>query len=426
MKRFRIICAGILLLGLLATSSLFASILDSDIRVSLTFDDTPIGAVLKMIAAQNNLNLVVSAEVTGDISISLNDVSLAAALDAILTPNGFNYYIKDDIIIVKTMDQEVIGELTAETYRLKYISATSAAEAVEPLLSDKGKFIPVGSSASEASSGTESNRLVIYDYAANHAIVRDLINAIDVKRRQISIEAKIIETNLQNEENLGINWPKSISASLSGVATPGTSTTDESTTGENLAVMPLEDGNWQLGYLSVAQMDVVLNFLQQRNNAKLLSNPRVTTLENDKAIIDIQTVIPIQTINRFSEGAVVQDIVTFQDEEIGISLEVTPRINDDSTITLTVHPVVEEIIGYSGPSDNQKPITSKRELNTNVTVSNKETLVLGGLLKETEIQVEDKLFLLGSIPVLGKLFTHKTSDVQTTDLLIMITPSIIE
>lgn len=419
----------ILFIGFVLCSLVSANALNSDIQVSLTFDDTPIGAVLKMIAAQNDLNLVVSAEVTGDISISLTDVSLEAALDAILTPNGFNYYIKDDIIIVKTMDQQVIGELTAKTYRLKYISASTAAAAIEPLLSSKGTFIPVGSAASDLSSEAESNRLVIFDYAPNHEIINELIQTIDIKRRQISIEAKIIETNLQNDENLGINWPKSVSASLGGVSTPGSGGTGEETsgeTGDQFGVMPLDNGNWQLGYLSVAQMDIVLSFLKQRNNSKLLSNPRVTTLENDKAVIDIQTVIPIQTINRFSEGAVVQDIVTFQDEEIGISLEVTPRINDDSTITLTVHPVVEEIIGYSGPSENQKPITSKRSLSTNVTVTNRETIVLGGLLKETEIKVEDKMFLLGSIPLLGKLFTHKTSSTQTTDLLIMITPSIIE
>ncbi len=429
MKPIRIIIVGIILAGLLLISTVAASPLDSDIRVSLTFDDTPIGAVLKMIAAQNGLNLVVSSEVTGNISISLEDVSLPAALDAILMPNGFNYFIKEDIIIVKTMDQSIIGELVARTYRLKYLSASAAAAALEPLMSEKGKFIPVGASASGSSTESGSNQLVVFEYPSIHLLIEQLIETIDIKLRQISIEAKIIETNLQNEENLGINWPKSISTSLSGVSTPGSGGTSEESsteTGEMSGVMPLETGNWQLGYLSVAQMDVVLNFLQQRNNAKLLSNPRLTTLENEKAIIDIQTVIPIQTINRFSEGAVVQDIVTFQDEEIGISLEVTPRINDDSTITLTVHPIVEEIIGYSGPTDNQKPITSKRSLNTNVTVKNTETIALGGLLKETQIEVESKLPILGSIPILGKLFTHKTKDVQTTDLLILITPRIIE
>ena len=110
---------------------------------------------------------------------------------------------------------------------------------------------------------------------------------------------------------------------------------------------------------------------------------------------------------------------------MGISLKVTPRINDDSTITLRVNPIVEEIIGYTGSPDNQKPITSERSISTTVIVGNSETVVLGGLLKETSVETEHKVFLLGSLPILGPLFTHKTTEKKTTDLLILITPRIL-
>ncbi|MDD4051922.1 MAG: type II and III secretion system protein, partial [candidate division Zixibacteria bacterium] len=223
-----------------------------------------------------------------------------------------------------------------------------------------------------------------------------------------------------------INWPKSISAAINGVQSPGTSSDDETTTGDLAAVMPLENGSWQLGYLSVGQLDIVLDFLARRNNSKLLSNPRLTTIEDETASIEVETVIPIQTINRFSEGAVIQDIVTFQDERVGISLKVTPRVNDDSTITLKVNPIVSEIIGYSGPADNQKPITSERSVITNVTVKSNETLVLGGLIKESSINTEESVFFLGSIPIIGALFKHNTKEVTTTDLMILITPRIMD
>jgi type II secretory pathway component GspD/PulD (secretin) len=190
--------------------------------------------------------------------------------------------------------------------------------------------------------------------------------------------------------------------------------------------MPLETGDWQLGYLTVHQLSVVLDYLQQRSNTKLLSNPRLTTMDNETAEIRIETVIPIQTINRFSEGAVIQDVVTFQDEAVGISLKVTPRINGDSAITMRVTPVVEEIIGYVGTVENKKPITSERTITTTVTVQNNETLVLGGLLKENRLETKDRVFLLGSIPILGSLFTNTSVEDQTTDLLIMITPRIID
>jgi type IV pilus assembly protein PilQ len=404
--------------------------LTSDIKVSLNFDDTPIKTVLSMLAAQNSLNLVVSSDVEGDISIKLDNVTLGAALDAILQPNGYNYHIGEDIIIIKAADKKVVGELVAQTYRLKFIDASVAEAALKPMLSDNGTAVPI--QASKAQNGSdkimESTQIVVFDYPDVHLLVSELLTHIDTKRRQVMVEVKIIETNLTEDEKLGINWPKAIASSITGVASPqGASVAGDDNNGvAEMAVMPLENGNWQLGYLTLHQVDIVLDFLQQRKNTKLLSNPRLTAMENEIAVIEVQTVIPIQTINRFSEGAVIQDIVTFQDEEVGISLKVTPRINDDSTITMRVNPVVEEIVGFSGPADNQKPITSERSISTSVTVGNNETIVLGGLLKETRFDAVEKVFLLGSIPLLGGLFTHKSTETQTTDLLIMITPHIIE
>jgi general secretion pathway protein D len=342
-------------------------------------------------------------------------------------PNGYNYYINEDIVIVKEADQKVFGELTVQTYDLTYIDANAAAAAIAPLLSNHGQVIQLESEMQADSPGKAApgSRLIAVDYPAVHVNISELLPRIDRKKRQVAVEVKIIETNLTDDEILGINWPKSIAASIKGVASPvnGLSQNGEDT---EAAIMPLETGNWQLGYLTVRQLDVVLNYLKKRSHTKLLSNPRLTTLENETATIQIQTVIPIQTVNRFSEGAVIQDIVTFQDEEVGISLEVTPRINGDSVITLRVTPVVEEIIGYTGSVDNQKPITSQRSISTTVAVKNGESLVLGGLLKESRFKTEDKVFLLGSIPLLGGLFTNRSTEVQTTDLLILITPRMLD
>jgi len=181
-----------------------------------------------------------------------------------------------------------------------------------------------------------------------------------------------------------------------------------------------------LGSLGIIQLLVVLDFIKSRGNSKLLSNPRVTTLDNETATMDVTTIIPIQTVNRLSQSDLTQDIVTFQDKEVGISLRVTPRINDDSILTLQINPIVEEIIGYAGTSDNQKPITSHRAVTTNVTVKNGETVALGGLIRESDIHNEDKLFFFGYLPIIGRLFNHKTTEHQTTELLILITPKILD
>ncbi len=425
MKRKKDFIAVAALILLLFWSAANAVPPDTGIKVSLNFEDTPIGAVLKMLATQNNLNLVVSSAVEGEVSITLDNVSLKAALDAILLPNGYNYYISDDIIIVKDVNQLMAGEQIPKTYKLKYISSVAAAAAIEPLLSSQGKVIVLGGiEQQDIKKVSKFSEIIVFDNSEVHKTVDDLLLQIDRKKRQVSVEVKIIETHLSNDERLGINWPKSVAASINGATTPGTFA-EGGDVGSEAAVMPLEDGNWQLGYLSVHQMDIVLNFLQQRSNSKLLSNPRLTTMEDETATIKVQTVIPIQTINRFSEGAVIQDIVTFQDEEVGISLKVTPHINNDSAITLEVNQIVEEIIDYVGSTDNKKPITTKRSVVTTVTVRNNETIALGGLLKETQIEREEKIFLLGSIPILGALFTNRSNETQTTDLLILITPRII-
>ena len=170
----------------------------------------------------------------------------------------------------------------------------------------------------------------------------------------------------------------------------------------------------------------MLDFLDQAGHSKLLSDPRITTLDNHEAEIKVTTIVPIQTINRFSEGGSVQDIVTFQDEEVGITLKVTPHVIGDGEMILDVNPTVAEIIGYSGSIDNQKPITSERSVRTRIKVNDGETAVLGGLLKENKIETEQRLFFLGSLPILGNLFRHKNAEVKTTDLLILISPKIVK
>jgi type II secretory pathway component GspD/PulD (secretin) len=131
-------------------------------------------------------------------------------------------------------------------------------------------------------------------------------------------------------------------------------------------------------------------------------------------------------LNRFSEGGTIQDIVSFQDLDVGITLSVTPRMNENGFVTLDVEPVVEEITGFTGPAENQRPITSKRTVRTIVRVQNNETVVIGGLVRETDISTKSKVFLLGDIPLLGALFTHHKVEKQKTDLLIFITPRLIE
>ncbi len=395
--------------------------------ITLELEDVPLVSVLNMIASQNRLNLVISGDVKGNITMRLENVDVATALDAVLTANGYNYFLRDDIIVVKTAETDAAGELDSRLLTLKYLDPITAKKALESRISTKGKIV-ILDKAQQGATGVatyQANRLLVTDYPNLLESLVALVEAMDVPERTILIEAKIIETTLDTKSNLGIAWPSQMTANLTGAET-SSETTDNNTNG-NAGFYNPADGRWTWGKLSVTELSLVLNALNQDGNSRLVSDPRITTLENHEAEFKFETVIPIQTVNRFTEGAATSDIVTFEDKEVGISLKVTPRINENGQITMDVAPKVEDIIGYAGPTDNQKPITASRSIQTRVTVADGETVALGGLIKENNIETIQRVPLLGHIPIIGRLlFSNKKVEKTSTDLLILITPHILK
>lgn len=415
---------------LLTAGSLSAQANLTEGKLTLEFQSTPLVAVLNMIAQQNGLNLVVSGAVEGNVTVKLDNVDVATALDAVLAANGYTYFHRNNVIVVKAIDAAEAGDLESRTITLKYLDPVTARKAVEPRLSDKGHAVILDRKAKEGTSTDTyaANRIIITDYPRIIDDLVDLVVRLDVRERTILIEARIIETKVDDQLQLGLNWPSAIDAKLSGAddGTAGTAYTT-ATSSRNAGVLEVDGGRWIWGKLSVAELRMVLDLLQQKGNSQLISDPRITTVENHEAEFRFETVIPIQTINRFTEGAATSDIVTFEDVEVGISLKVTPRINEAGRVTLDVEPTVEDIIGFNGPPGNQKPITASRSIRTRINVQDGETVALGGLLKEDEIKTVKKVPVLGSIPLLGSLlFSHHSVEKTTTDLLILITPHILD
>jgi type IV pilus assembly protein PilQ len=396
-------------------------------KLSLSLEEMPITSALNMIATQNGLNLVVAGEVSGTITLRLSDVDVATALDAILTANGYNYFVKDNVIVVKSVTSEAPGELESRVVTLKYASPVTAEKAVASVKSARGSvtILDHGSDNAPAGEKYRPNRIVVTDYPALIDRLVAVIEQIDIPERSIMIEARIIETTIDARTNLGLSWPTALTARLSDNNT--TSAITDATSRNSAGVYEPQTGDWTWGKLSVGEVNWILNMLEKDGNSRLVSDPRITTLENHEATFKFETIIPIQTINRFTEGAATSDIVTFEDEEVGISLRVLPRINEGSTITMDVEPRVEDIIGYTGPTDNQKPITASRSISARITVNDGETVALGGLLKENEIENVQRVPLLGHIPLLGSwLFSSKSAEKSSTDLLILITPHILK
>lgn len=423
-------------LGLLAIVGLLAmaaaaqekplTVLTEDSKITLEMENAPIGSVLKLLAAQNNLNIVSGQEVRGSVSLRLRQVSLDEALSSILLANGYTYSRQGNVLVVLAQDKDYPQQLETRVFELSYVSADYVAASLKNVLSPKGKtdIFTREIRRIEPAKQAPATILVVTDFGYNIPRIEKIVATLDKPAKQVSIEVKMVETSLDKNSDLGLEWPDGIGASFADAEPASTSSTSTTDDVSKALVFPVK-GRPRYGRLSVEQVDWFLNYLTTQTNSKLLSNPKVTTLDNQAAKITVATTIPLQTLNRFSEGAAVQDIVSFQDKEFGIILDVTPRINDDSTVTLRVTPTVEDIISFTGPPDNQRPITSKRSVETQIRMKDGETMVIGGLIKDNEIKTVRKVWLLGDIPLLGNLFRSNSKQKNQTDLLIMITPRIV-
>ena len=397
-------------------------------KVSPKFNGASITEVLKLFARQHALNLVVSDNVKGRVSVQLNNVTLGSALNTILNSLGYHYVIKDDVILVKAFDKQLNGEKSTRVYTLKYLNAYQLMSTLNPLLSDKGKLTPLLSEPVKDETEMRSNILVVNDLWENIKAIDSVIKKLDVPRKQILIEVRLIESLIGNEEQYGLNLPKRIGVSMDGaeVTAPITKNSSGSSGDPRLLSawyeLPRAGDQINLGVLNVDQLSVALDMLAKDNGSKLISNPRVVTLNNRKASIKIGTSVPIQEVNRGVGG----DIISYREKDININVDVVPLINDNKRITLDVHPILEEIVGYVGPPDAPQPITSKREVKTTVTVLDGQTLVLGGLIKESRNKTTEKIWLLGDIPFLGYLFQNTVTKKEKSDLLIFITSKIVD
>ncbi|RMH65718.1 MAG: hypothetical protein D6677_01815 [Calditrichaeota bacterium] len=413
---------------LISITFLFSGSLEEKLqqKVSPKFNGASITEVLKLFARQHALNLVVSGEVKGRVSVQLYNVTLASALNTILKSLGYHYIVKDGVILVKSFDKDVNGEKSTRVYALKYLNAFNLIPTLTPLLSAKGKLTPLLAEPEEKETEMRSNILVVNDLWENINAIDAVIKKLDVPKKQILIEVRLVETLVGNEEQYGLNLPKHVGVSMDGaeLTAPISKSTGGGGNQRLLSAwyeLPKAGDKLNLGVLNVDQLSLALDMLAKDNGSKLISNPRVMTLNNKKASIKIGTSVPIQEVNRGVGG----DIITYREKDVNINVDVIPLINEDNRITLDVHPIMEEIVGYVGPSEAPQPITSKREVKTMVTVTDGQTLVLGGLVKESRNKTTEKVWLLGDIPILGYLFQNTTTKIEKSDLLIFITPKIV-
>ncbi|MDI6756863.1 MAG: type IV pilus secretin PilQ, partial [Endomicrobiia bacterium] len=406
--------------------------------VTFDFQDADIRDVLRVFSAQSGINIIYGPDVAGTVTITLRSVPFDQAFSTILTlKNLVSQDIGTNILRVMTPQALALERTQAVTFTkllpLNYAKAEDVKTQLDAIRSAEGRKGIISVDA-------RTNTLIITDTPEGLDNAARLIEDLDKKPYQVLIEAKLVEVNLTKDLDLGINWSY---ASTDGQTRIGqTSIVTDDTQGigvgnTRVAVGPAAGGagvnfpatpvQGQLAGISFgvvsnnARLSSMLSAITSKGLAKLLSNPRVTTLNNQEArILVIQKVPYIQQTTQLggTAGAVASEV---QWLDVGIKLTVKPTINADRQVTLKVLPQVSLLIRM----DPAGPVLGTREAETTIMVRDGETVVIGGLIREEDKKIATQVPLLGDIPILGQLFRRNYDTKERSELLVFITPQIL-
>ncbi len=404
--------------------------------VSLDFKDAEIQSVLRVIALKSGVNIVAGPEVEGRVTMRLKDVPWEKALAVLLKTYGYVFEKDQNIVRVTTSENLQKEPLETEAYILNYSKAAEIASAVSELLSERGRVKAVN----------RTNTIIVTDMASNLYNIRKIVRNLDKRTPQAAIDSKIVNTQLTDTENLGIDW--NILGTLSGSSIP-TTFPFKTSTGSALpdssalsgffpvlnaagagpipnalnprnfpsldaAAATIVGDTYTLGALNFSQLTAVFQFLKSRTNTKIVSNPRIVVLNNETAKIQVgqEIYIPKFELNEQTGAYVVND---FEVRDTGVIMNVTPHINSADEILVEVRPEVVNFIGDRVviPGVLTAPQFGTTEAETQVLIKDGETIAIGGLLTDNRATTYNRVPLLSNIPYLGKVFRSKRETAGT-------------
>lgn len=408
-------------------------------NVTLDFKDADINNVLRILSLKSGVNIVAGPEVQGTVTIRLSDVPWDKALEVVLRTYGYVYEREGNIIRVTTRERVDQEDLVTETFVLNYITADEAQEAVEEILSERGKIKAFG----------RTNTVIVTDVASNIFKISQVVKRLDKPTPQAYIDSRVIRTELGKADNLGIDWNvdggitagafrpttfpfatrgggKSLPYILGGeiqqffpqiggaTTTSGTTVTSTATANAFDAKdfpspnAQISNQDFKFGRLDFTSFTAVLNLIKNRSNTKIVSNPRIVVLNNQTAKVQVGQQVGIPTFER-NETTGSFEVTGFTLRDVGVVLQVTPHINAAEEILVDLKPEVSSFDGFNqiGTTNLSAPQFTITQAVTQVLIRDGETIAIGGLLTDAATTSEDKVPFFADIPGIGKFFRSK-------------------
>lgn len=418
-------------------------------RLSLNFQNIEVRSVLQLIADFTGLNLVVSDSVSGSLTLRLKNVPWDQALDIILKTKGLDMRENGNVIYVAPSEEiaareklelesqqqvEELAPLRSEFIQISYANASELATLLKDgentLLSARG----------QVSVDERTNTLLIQDTALKLAEIRRLIDRLDIAVKQVLIETRIVTANDDFSKDLGARFGifnlnddlrdgdgkgEVVGGNLGYLEPIKAGTPNDVSLEDSLNVnLPIpadgtSGGQFAFSFIKLPfgyQLNLELSAAQAESRAEIVSNPRVITANQSTARIEAGTEIPYQSAT--SSGA-----TDVEFKKAVLSLEVTPQITPDDRINMEVN-VTNDSVGEI--TVDGTPSIDTNEIESNVLVDNGQTVVLGGIYQETSSESETKVPFFGDIPVAGRMFKRTSVNYDKSELLIFITPKIID
>lgn len=420
---------------------------------NLSVAETDVKLILRQLSLQARKSIVLSPDVVGVVTLDLYDVDFTKALDAVLHSAGLRYQEKNNVIYIYTREEyETIGrEVVTRVFHLSYLTATDAKNMLLELLSADGKvtFTPPSHVGVEAETGNPREThnaneiIVVQDYVENIERIEQVLRQIDIRPPQVLIEATILSVELNDTEQMGVDWEVLMGRSFNNGGFESNLTGNPAVPVANQPVISGNtaktfnspqamggtsfSGGVDTGGLSFAMttsnVAVFIRALEAMKDTTILANPKILVVNKQRGVVQIGNedgYIASTTQTDIAETSTVEFLLT------GTVLELRPFVGKDDYVRMEIHPEISEGT-VAVPTGGTVALPSKTvtQVTTNIMIRDGRTLVIGGLFQEQTDRDREQVPVAGNVPILGDLFRGTDDTITRRELIVLITPHII-